>query len=159
MLKLTDGLYKWSHIPCRNTLGPLRVKSSPPAIKAQIIWMRFSVHYIIIHRLPTKYLSHLSCVSINRREQTDLLSMDALKFCNERYLVCGSDSPGGKPAIVQIWDIDALANVTTFPAHDTVCNMLASKVIQVYVCELVFDIFDNYQWYLNYGSSDYLFIA
>ncbi|KAG0566908.1 hypothetical protein KC19_7G096500 [Ceratodon purpureus] len=59
-----------------------------------------------------------------RQERSDLLSMDALKFCNEKYLVCGSDSPGGKPAIVQIWDIDALANLATFPAHDTYVTCL-----------------------------------
>lgn len=58
-----------------------------------------------------------------RREETDLLSMDALKFCNEKYLICGSDSPGGKPAIVQIWDIDATTNLSTFPAHDTVSRL------------------------------------
>lgn len=63
----------------------------------------------------------LNCMSCgDRQEQADLLSMDALKFCNEKYLVCGSDSPGGKLAIVQIWDIDALTNLATFPAHDTV---------------------------------------
>lgn len=116
--------------------------------------MRYSVQY----RTYIGYWSN-SClilpvanVSINRREQTDLLSMDALKFCNERYLICGSDSPSGKPAIVQIWDIDALANVTTFPAHETVRNMplivVTSKVIQVCVCALVFDIFDNLQCYV-----------
>lgn len=59
-----------------------------------------------------------------RQEQTDLLSMDALKFCNEKYFICGSDSPGGKPAIVQIWDIDALTNLATFPAHDTYITCL-----------------------------------
>jgi WD40 repeat protein len=59
-----------------------------------------------------------------RQGQVDLLSMDALKFSNEKYLVCGSDSPGGKPAIVQIWDIDALANLTTFHAHDTFVTCL-----------------------------------
>lgn len=99
-------------------------------------------------------------VSINRREQTDLLSMDALKFCNERYLICGSDSPSGKPAIVQIWDIDALANVTTFPAHETVRNMslivVTSKVIQVCVCALVFDIFDNLQCYVKFYVMEVL---
>lgn len=58
-----------------------------------------------------------------RREEIDLLSMDALKFCNEKYLICGSDSPGGKPAIVQIWDIDATTNLSTFPAHDTVSRL------------------------------------
>ncbi|KAG0559778.1 hypothetical protein KC19_10G128500 [Ceratodon purpureus] len=59
-----------------------------------------------------------------RQEQADPLSMDALKFCNEKYLVCGSDSRGGKPAIMQIWDIDALANLATFPAHDSFITCL-----------------------------------
>lgn len=46
--------------------------------------------------------------------------MDALKFASDKLLICGSDSPGGKPAIVQIWDIDARVNISTYPAHDTV---------------------------------------
>jgi hypothetical protein len=69
--------------------------------------------------------------TVDRQEQSDLLSMDALKFCNEKYLVCGSDSPGGKPAIVQIWDIDALANLATFPAHDTVREMFLFAVLGI----------------------------
>jgi hypothetical protein len=55
-----------------------------------------------------------------RQEQVDLPSMDALKICNGRNLICGSDSPGGKPAVVQIWDIDALSMISSVPAHDTV---------------------------------------
>ena len=69
------------------------------------------------------------------------LIYDALKFCNEKYLVCGSDSPGGKPAIVQIWDIDALANLATFPAHDTVRKVFLFAVI-------LYDMYDAYQYYL-----------
>jgi len=55
--------------------------------------------------------------------------MDALKFSSDRLLICGSDSPAGKPAIVQIWDIDARINVSTFPAHDTVSMTL--KVLKL----------------------------
>lgn len=57
--------------------------------------------------------------------------MDALKFCNEKYFICGSDSPGGKPAIVQIWDIDALTNLATFPAHDTVSKCFRFQFLLV----------------------------
>lgn len=40
-------------------------------------------------------------------------------------------------------------------------SMFTLKVIQVCVCALVFDIFDNFQCYVKFrhGSSDYLFIA
>jgi hypothetical protein len=55
-----------------------------------------------------------------RQEQVDLPSMDALKICDGSNLICGSDSPGGKPAVVQIWDIDALSMISSVPAHDTV---------------------------------------
>lgn len=76
----------------------------------------------------------LNCLStIDRQWQSDLPPMDALKFCNEKYLVCGSDSPGdklgGEPAIVQIWDIDALANLATFPAHDKVREVFLFALI------------------------------
>ena len=56
----------------------------------------------------------------DRQQETNLLSMDALKFSSDKLLICGSDSPGGKLAIVQICDIDAHINLSTFPAHDTV---------------------------------------
>lgn len=56
----------------------------------------------------------------DRQHEANLLSMDALKFSSDRFLICGSDSPGGEPAIMQIWDIDAAVNVSTYPAHDTV---------------------------------------
>jgi hypothetical protein len=45
--------------------------------------------------------------------------MDALKICNERNLICGSDSPRGKPAVVPIWDIDTLSMTSSVLAHDT----------------------------------------
>lgn len=59
------------------------------------------------------------CLS-DRQQESNLLSMDALKFGSDKLLICGSDSPGGKLAIVQIWDIDSRINVSTYPAHDTV---------------------------------------
>ena len=46
--------------------------------------------------------------------------MDALEFCNQNLLICGSDSLGGA-AIVQIWDIQAPEIVASFPANDSVC--------------------------------------
>lgn len=59
-----------------------------------------------------------------RQHEANLLSMDALKFSSDRFLICGSDSPGGEPAIMQIWDIDAAVNVSTYPAHDTYITCL-----------------------------------
>jgi WD40 repeat protein len=59
-----------------------------------------------------------------RQQEPNLLSMDALKFARDKLLICGSDSPGGKWAIVQIWDIDARVNVSTYPAHDTYITCL-----------------------------------
>jgi WD40 repeat protein len=64
-----------------------------------------------------------------RQEQVDLPSMDALKICNGRNLICGSDSPGGKPAVVQIWDIDALSMISSVPAHDTYITCLDTNVL------------------------------
>ncbi|CAM6051411.1 unnamed protein product [Sphagnum compactum] len=64
-----------------------------------------------------------------RQEQVDLPSMDALKICNGRTLICGSDSPGGKPAVVQIWDIDALSMISSVPAHDTYITCLDTNVL------------------------------
>ena len=47
--------------------------------------------------------------------------MDALEFCNQNVLICGSDSLGG-PAIVQIWDVQTPGIVASFPANDSVCQ-------------------------------------
>lgn len=46
--------------------------------------------------------------------------MDAMKFCHESLLICGSDSADSQPAVVQIWDVDALKELMTFPANDSV---------------------------------------
>jgi hypothetical protein len=57
---------------------------------------------------------------MGRQEQVRPLINGSLKICNERNLICGSDSPRAKPAVVQIWDIDdALSMTSSVPAHDT----------------------------------------
>ena len=69
----------------------------------------------------------------DRQRVSNLLAMDALKFGRDRLLICGSDAPGDQPAIVQIWDIDARVNVSTYPAHDTVSILIFGMVCQLHV--------------------------
>ncbi|KAL3692722.1 hypothetical protein R1sor_006373 [Riccia sorocarpa] len=59
-----------------------------------------------------------------RQMRSSLPSMDAMKFCQESLLVCGSDSAGSLPAVVQIWDVDALKELMTFPANDSYITCL-----------------------------------
>lgn len=59
-----------------------------------------------------------------RRQYSSLPCMDALEFCHQNLLICGSDSTSGGPAIVQIWDVNAPQTVTSFPANDSYITSL-----------------------------------
>ncbi|KAL2635223.1 hypothetical protein R1flu_006702 [Riccia fluitans] len=59
-----------------------------------------------------------------RLGRSSLPSMDAMKFCQDSLLVCGSDSAGSLPAVVQIWDVDCLKELMTFPANDSYITCL-----------------------------------
>ncbi|BBN04469.1 hypothetical protein MPTK1_3g04900 [Marchantia polymorpha subsp. ruderalis] len=59
-----------------------------------------------------------------RQLRSNLPSMDAMKFCHESLLICGSDSADSQPAVVQIWDVDALKELMTFPANDSYITCL-----------------------------------
>lgn len=74
-----------------------------------------------------------------RQRGTRLPSMDALKFCHHNLLICGSDSAGSQAAVVQIWDVDAIKDLLTFPASDSVSplfhlwgsmGMLISNIVE-----------------------------
>ncbi|CAM6096653.1 unnamed protein product [Calypogeia fissa] len=61
-----------------------------------------------------------------RQRSSYLQSMDALKFCHHNLLICGSDSAGSQPAVVQIWDVDAIKALMTFPASDSYITCLST---------------------------------
>lgn len=61
-----------------------------------------------------------------RNQSAGLPCMDALEFCDQSLLICGSDSSGG-PAIVQIWDVQAPESVTSFPANDSYITSLKAN--------------------------------
>ncbi|KAI5065338.1 hypothetical protein GOP47_0020033 [Adiantum capillus-veneris] len=61
-----------------------------------------------------------------RTQSPSLPCMDALEFCEQNLLICGSDSSGG-PAIVQIWDIQAPDIVASFPANDSYITSLKAN--------------------------------
>lgn len=116
------------------------------AIRGALVFL-INIKYILALKfvrvcILLSYMCHL--VLNGRQEQADLLSMDALNFCSERYLLCGSDSPGGKPAIVQIWDIDALSNLSTFPAHDTVSVFLSFEFLCFFLLLCLFSCMSDY---------------
>lgn len=61
-----------------------------------------------------------------RSQSPGLPCMDALEFCDQNLLICGSDSSGG-PAIVQIWDVQAPEIVASFPANDSYITSLKAN--------------------------------
>ncbi|KAH6555914.1 hypothetical protein KP509_1Z218100 [Ceratopteris richardii] len=70
----------------------------------------------------------LTCdLNANLRNQSPgLPCMDALEFCGQNSLICGSDSSGG-PAIVQIWDVQSPDLVSSFPANDSYITSLKAN--------------------------------
>ncbi|XP_042499881.1 uncharacterized WD repeat-containing protein alr3466-like [Macadamia integrifolia] len=66
-----------------------------------------------------------SDLNMNMRAENQLLpSIDAMEFCSQNILVCGSDSAYGGPALVQLWDIETSQNCQSFPANDAYITSL-----------------------------------
>ncbi|KAH9299106.1 hypothetical protein KI387_030788, partial [Taxus chinensis] len=64
-------------------------------------------------------------INVNMRQKHSVLpSIDAMEFCNQNLLVCGTDSAYGGPAIVQVWDIEASQGCASFPANDSYITSL-----------------------------------
>ncbi|XP_077229820.1 uncharacterized protein LOC143862640 isoform X3 [Tasmannia lanceolata] len=63
-------------------------------------------------------------ININIRASEVLPSIDAMEFCNQNILVCGSDSAYGGPALVQLWDIEMPQTCQSFPANDSFITSL-----------------------------------
>lgn len=64
-------------------------------------------------------------INVNMRENNSVYpSIDAMEFCNQNLLVCGSDSAYGGPAMVQLWDIEAPQGCASFPANDAYITSL-----------------------------------
>ncbi|GLJ47466.1 hypothetical protein SUGI_1001880 [Cryptomeria japonica] len=64
-------------------------------------------------------------INVNMRQMHSALpSIDAMEFCNQNLLVCGTDSAYGGPAMVQVWDIEAAQGCASFPANDSYITSL-----------------------------------
>ncbi|ERN09947.1 hypothetical protein AMTR_s00013p00192790 [Amborella trichopoda] len=64
-------------------------------------------------------------LNVNLRLKDRVLpSIDAMEFCSQNLLVCGSDSAYGGPALVQLWDIEASHDSISFPANDSYITSL-----------------------------------
>lgn len=64
-------------------------------------------------------------INVNMRKKISVLpSIDAMEFCNQNLLVCGTDSAYGGPAMVQLWDIEAPQGCASFPANDAYITSL-----------------------------------
>ncbi|XP_024528267.1 uncharacterized protein LOC9632838 isoform X1 [Selaginella moellendorffii] len=61
------------------------------------------------------------------QDREDLPPMDALEFCNNNLLICGSDSSQNGSGLVQIWDVDALLECCRFRANDMYITCLKTN--------------------------------
>ncbi|KAJ7532675.1 hypothetical protein O6H91_13G014300 [Diphasiastrum complanatum] len=61
-----------------------------------------------------------------REREPNVPPMDAIDFCSnhQNLLICGSDAANGGPAVVQLWDVDALKDCTTFAANESYITCL-----------------------------------
>ncbi|KAF3775637.1 Dynein assembly factor with WDR repeat domains 1 [Nymphaea thermarum] len=62
-----------------------------------------------------------------RASDQTLPSIDAMEFCNQNLLVCGSDSAYGGPALVQLWDIETPQSCVSFPASNSYITSLRTN--------------------------------
>ncbi|CAN6464777.1 unnamed protein product [Victoria cruziana] len=66
-----------------------------------------------------------SDLNVSKRVSDQMLpSIDAMEFCNQNLLVCGSDSAYGGPALVQLWDIETPQSCVSFPASNSYITSL-----------------------------------
>ncbi|XP_039121855.1 uncharacterized WD repeat-containing protein alr2800 isoform X2 [Dioscorea cayenensis subsp. rotundata] len=64
-------------------------------------------------------------LNMNLRAKDQCLpSIDAMEFCGEHLLVCGSDCAYNGPALVQLWDLGSPNSCVSFPAHDSFITSL-----------------------------------
>ncbi|CAA6659926.1 unnamed protein product [Spirodela intermedia] len=54
-------------------------------------------------------------------------SIEAMEFCSQNLLVCGSDSSHGGPAVVQLWDIESPQSCLSIPANDSYITSLKTN--------------------------------
>ncbi|KAJ0972502.1 hypothetical protein J5N97_020461 [Dioscorea zingiberensis] len=96
-----------------------------------------------------------------RAKDQCLPSIDAMEFCGENLLVCGSDCSYDGPALVQLWDLESPNSCLSFPAHDSfitslkinsACNTIITGagdgtigLFDIRTCDLI--------TYLSVGSS------
>lgn len=66
--------------------------------------------------LSGELVAHLNAHLGEPRDDTP--SMDAVSFCCQNTLMCGSDSKNSGTAVIEIWDIVTLKRTLCFPAHD-----------------------------------------
>ncbi|KAG9445983.1 hypothetical protein H6P81_012111 [Aristolochia fimbriata] len=64
-------------------------------------------------------------LNINERARKQGLPwIDAMEFCSQNLLVCGSDCAYGSQGLLQLWDIEAPRRLLSFPAHDSYITSL-----------------------------------
>ncbi|XP_068655697.1 uncharacterized protein [Aristolochia californica] len=64
-------------------------------------------------------------LNMNERvRKQDLPWIDAMEFCSQNLLVCGSDCAYGSQGLVQLWDIETPRGLLSFPAHNSYITSL-----------------------------------
>ncbi|PKA63818.1 Dynein assembly factor with WDR repeat domains 1 [Apostasia shenzhenica] len=62
--------------------------------------------------------------SILRVKEKNICSINAMEFCNENLLACGSDCQYADSAVVQLWDIESPQSFICFPANNSFITSL-----------------------------------
>lgn len=89
------------------------------------------------------FSSYMQC----RAKDQCLPSIDAMEFCGEHLLVCGSDCAYNGPALVQLWDLGSPNSCVSFPAHDSVC--CKKNPFLIYVLSVCTDMPYSYMYLVH----------